>query len=1048
MTADILQQKKEELANIYIEDLKKELGFLKGGIIGMFADRLKQMMISEENFGETLDTSKLNFREKFLVTISPSTAEKVFKFIKEKQEKLQKAKTAEELESLKIGIVTNVNSTEQQNADPKTDNPVSNPTDNQQQRDTQNTEVIDNNANDNITKGAVVGGGLGLSVYATDKIYKLQESKKIAKNIDLKTPEQFANKMKDQFLSLSKQLEQEAKLNPKLTKFQAKALSKSAKEFEKVATEMNGETLDAVKMLGKLDRKLPASLLKTINPKDADMFIKLGANELDEIIAVNKLTDIDDIAKLAKIENILKAKGIKNISKEVINVLKSADDASELKSMVKVLTKSKGINGFLKGIKGIAFLDLLSTGFDVWVLCEGLDEAEAYRKLNEIRANTKREHQRVQFGASVALTAIGIIATCAAAGSVVPGLGNIVGAAAGALGYAASQAIDIYYEKVEFYLQNEQDFKAQYRTEIKQAIIQSAAAEEWNLNYISRLEASATKGGSSWLERHRHPFAMQLAEKGKLTTTEDARKALVWQEEYKKPEYNMIRQGYDTGKTEEEYKKTLSDTDLSEYEKQKIAMNIIINKRLEYIKLFMYQNENTKEYKGFVSAMKSGMGIKGIEKILADSKTYYEMNQVGDKQYINGCKDIEDYKSKYEIKLKSKDEAKFNVFKTMREQNPYKFLEIYNCMKNFEVIFENQKKELDKTKVEIIQKNIDFIKNFHAYITMGIPIEDQKKLELSARMIDNKNIENMLSTGNFDFVNNYQKENVEWYFTNENGILERMKTKVEVSDNVGQNIIYRVATEIHGYTGSNEMKELIEFFSVGKENSTGLYYDNKWTINNDRAVDKGIDISKFETMTSEEILKELVSPNKWNTIFDVVIDPTPLPLKFIGVNAFGFMNNASMIDTPTESMDDKLNKEYWTRLKTIIYQEKSYSSPETKKDIEKKIIDYIAKNSNNGGYIELPYYIIIAAKKAKMGDLQKYLFKCENYKITACTVKSYLDDKLDFSQTNTTINKEYVSSNIENVSDNTQKYIDYVDVAKKQFEAFITYDIDELDIPK
>jgi hypothetical protein len=55
--------------------------------------------------------------------------------------------------------------------------------------------------------------------------------------------------MKTQFQSLSDQLANEAKLNPKLTNFQSKALSKSAKEFEKVAADMDGETLDAVKML-------------------------------------------------------------------------------------------------------------------------------------------------------------------------------------------------------------------------------------------------------------------------------------------------------------------------------------------------------------------------------------------------------------------------------------------------------------------------------------------------------------------------------------------------------------------------------------------------------------------------------------------------------------------------------------------------------------------------------------------------------------------------------------------------------------------------------
>ena len=121
----------------------------------------------------------------------------------------------------------------------------------------------------------------------------------------------------------------------------SKALSKSAKEFETIGKGLDGETLDAVAMLAKLDRKLPASVLKSIEPSDADLFIKLGTEELDEIVAINKLTDIDDAAKTLKIETILKAKGIKNMNKEVINVLKTAEDVSELKSMVKILTKSK-----------------------------------------------------------------------------------------------------------------------------------------------------------------------------------------------------------------------------------------------------------------------------------------------------------------------------------------------------------------------------------------------------------------------------------------------------------------------------------------------------------------------------------------------------------------------------------------------------------------------------------------------------------------------------------------------------------------------------------
>ncbi|MEI6774652.1 MAG: hypothetical protein WCL18_07930 [bacterium] len=57
----------------------------------------------------------------------------------------------------------------------------------------------------------------------------------------------------------------------------------------------------------------------------------------------------------------------------------------------------------------------------------------------------------------------------------------------------------------------------------------------------------------------------------------------------------------------------------------------------------------------------------------------------------------------------------------------------------------------------------------------------------------------------------------------------------------------------------------------------------------------------------------------------------------------------------------------------------------------------------------MPYYLIIAAKKAKIGDLQKYLFGYKNNKVTACTSKLYLHDNLDFTQTNTAITKEYIS---------------------------------------
>ena len=93
--------------------------------------------------------------------------------------------------------------------------------------------------------------------------------------------------MQKQFTTLSEQLEKEALLNPKLTSFQAKALAKSAKEFETIGKNLDGGTLDAVSMLAKLDRKLPASLLKHIDPSQAKKLIGLTLTE--DVLAEIKL---------------------------------------------------------------------------------------------------------------------------------------------------------------------------------------------------------------------------------------------------------------------------------------------------------------------------------------------------------------------------------------------------------------------------------------------------------------------------------------------------------------------------------------------------------------------------------------------------------------------------------------------------------------------------------------------------------------------------------------------------------------------------------------
>ncbi len=1035
---DILQQKKEELAVSYLKELKTELWASQWGAVDLLASRLTTRMTSETALGDKIDDLELTDDEKKLVAASPTTAETIFSFIKDKQEKLAAATTVEELDQLKKELPTTITT----------------------------EKATGYSSATGIVEGtAIWGAELGLTVATVKKIDAMKTASKI-KSIELKDPAGFAEKMKSQFTSIAEKLEESTK-NPKLVPTQRANIMKSVKQLEIVAGEMDEGTMTSIQMLSTLKDKLPVSILKSIKSAEAEKLWKLD----------DAFRETFRNAKAWEEITLLEKQGIKGLSNEVVTALKSASSIEEVKAMTVVMRSQKGILWFLDGMKAVLFVDVIATWINIWMLSGELDEAEEYKKLNKLRGEIKKERAWVTFGTSTALMALETIWLFAAFGSSLGPIWTLVWLGLWAITYAITEAVNIYYDKVEFYSQNEEEFKSEYRTEIKQAIISSAASEEWDLNTSARLTAAEKKAGEwrgsrtlkNGISAMTYGLISPTIEKAELNTTEDARKALIWQEEYIKTDYPFIQQGFASGKTEDEFKKTLSAEDLATYEKEKTAINAVIDSRMAYITNFMYKNKTSKEYISFVSAMKNNMGIKMIEKILADSKVYHDMQQTWADQYITGCTTIDTYKTTYKEKLQTDNGTRFTTCEKIWTDDQYKFMELYYGVKNYETYaFDQDKKDpnyIYKDKVTEMQARIDFIKHYYEYKTLGVSLEDHKKMTLYPPVIDLNQIKEMIVSGKLDAdILNLNALNAKDYFMSTE-YLDRMKSDIEVSDSVGQNIIYRIAVEFHGYTGDNEMTNLMAFFKEEKWSALGLYYTNKWIINNDYAVDKSINIDEFETMTTDEILKEWMGPSKWNLIFAAATS------WWMASDPFGFMNGASMIDTKADAgdMDDKMNIEYRTELKTIITEEKWCTIPANKKIVEQSVIDYIKANSVQVGktitydettgektesddkeqwYVEIPYYLIIQAKKAGIGDLRKFIFKYENEKITACTSKLYLTEKLDFTQTGTTIQKEYLSWARESLDESTQKYVDYVDTVKNQFEKLISYDGDELDIPK
>jgi hypothetical protein len=197
-----------------------------------------------------------------------------------------------------------------------------------------------------------------------------------------------------------------------------------------------------------------------------------------------------------------------------------------------------------------------------------------------------------------------------------------------------------------------------------------------------------------------------------------------------------------------------------------------------------------------------------VEKILADSKVYYDMQQTsdedGNEQYVTGCTTVDTYKTAYETKLKTDNATRFASFETMRSTDQYQFLELYHGVKNYNTyVYDADKKSetfLYKDKVDDMQKRIDFIKHYYEYKMLGVSIEDQKKMSLMSPTIDNNQIQEILASGDLkSAILNLNATNAKDYFMSRE-YLDRQESNLEVSDSVGQNIIYRIAVEFHGYT--------------------------------------------------------------------------------------------------------------------------------------------------------------------------------------------------------------------------------------------------------
>jgi hypothetical protein len=84
------------------------------------------------------------------------------------------------------------------------------------------------------------------------------------------------------------------------------------------------------------------------------------------------------------------------------------------------------------------------------------------------------------------------------------------------------------------------------------------------------------------------------------------------------------------------------------------------------------------------------------------------------------------------------------------------------------------------------------------------------------------------------------------------------------------------------------------------------------------------------------------------------------------------------IDTPTEAIDHYLQKEFENRFRDILREELTPRTVDNQKKVKKEISDFVKQHAKNEQYVEIPYFLLVKARKAGLGDLQRQFFRREN----------------------------------------------------------------------
>ena len=999
--AESVDQLKQEISEQYIKDFKKELWWLKSLALLPIENKVKKILVWEIDLPDKFDEVKEFWWWKDIINfVSPKTASKILEFMKEKRLEIEKRRTEEELQDLKNEILW----LPTQNEEHETPSQWWDQQDDHQQwgehqesQDQQSEHEWDNENDSNSSVAWAVASWAWF--WATMAMWKLAESENYRKLAEWLDAKQIRSTIESWIVSLEKY--KNVLGGTRLSSRQVNTIDKHLNKLRDWLDSIWDDSIELLKARWELDNKLPKEVLEGSWISQSQILkIEKYSDKMSEIIEAAKKEGVSEWEIAKRLKKLLNENNVVWVSDDVLKSLAKAKDASEIKKMLKIIRHGSRLNKCIQTLKWALLVDVACLGLDVWVYLETKKEADLIKKVNEVRANNKKNQAYMQLWIWIwsVLAEAWVIVYCVAAWTSTWGpFWAVIWLAIWALTTAASIWVDsLYYDVKDFYLQNKEDFIREKKSKINQAILQWIYNKKnWNVSLNEMIWAPDKET--------------------KEQSLRDACWSMIFLDEIQDGNfsyYTPFLEYATSGKKKEDYVATLTEEQKKQFEEERVKLESQISLRMEYV-------EKNFEWGQIINALKAWKWMNSLNTLFTESRIYAEMKSEG-KWNERTAFDINlrRYKSEYFSEFSSE---KLEKLEKLKQDYPLLFQELMVTASLSSLLGEDEENSNYTENVKLVKKYQDWLKLTQTdkeKIAMEIP-DSHKNVNFIEKFLEADFDITKVQFGSMD------EERLKWLI----GLNEERYWEIETSDNPFQNTLYRLAKELFGYTGKNTKEWVMEFYSEADWNVHGIYYKDAWIINNDWAKDSDVKWAVW----------------KWK-VFDSQAEVDAYINKFMSENMTG-----DSIDTATESVDNYLQKEFETKFRAILKEELSPRTKQNQEKIKKDITNFVKAQSKNGEYIELPYYILIQARKAGLWDLQRQFFRRNNWKLEVCLLPSELStNTLDAKAT-------YLSPAREEFTEEEKVYVERVERAHADVENlrdlwwtwFLTDTFtDELDLPK